>query len=52
MNIITWIYVFALYILCSRGVYFKTHQYNVENAANSKVLKKTDIIKSAESYLK
>jgi len=27
MNIITWIYVFALYILCSRGVYFKTHQY-------------------------
>ena len=27
MNIITWIYVFALYILCSRGVYFKTHKY-------------------------
>tara|TARA_B100000700_G_scaffold329607_1_gene451953 strand:+ start:1392 stop:2921 length:1530 start_codon:yes stop_codon:yes gene_type:complete len=26
--------------------------FNVENAANSKVLKKTDIIKSAESYLK
>ena len=26
--------------------------FNVENAANSKVLKKIDIIKSAESYLK